>query len=145
MNLTALQIYVIFASVLVLNLIGLWIYSGTIRGKTKTTLNEEDARTILRGSRLTEVEPAEIMRALRAHANGMANIVPFLFLAQLYVTVAAPKPMMVLATCGTFTVARLGHSFTYLKGAQPWRSVFWVIGLVATAVVLVALLVGTLA
>jgi uncharacterized membrane protein YecN with MAPEG domain len=142
---TALQIYVIFVVLLSLNLLGLWIFSGTVRGKTKTTLNEEDARTILRGSKLTDTEPPEIQRALRAHANAMANIIPFLFLAQLWVSTAAPKPLVVLIVCGAFTLGRFGHSFAYLRGAQPWRSVSWVVGLLATLAVLVLLGISTFA
>ena len=57
---------------LVINLLGLWAFSGKIRGQTKTMLNEEDARTIARGAKLTEAEPPEVQRALRAHANAMA-------------------------------------------------------------------------
>jgi prostaglandin-E synthase 1 len=142
---TALQLYVIFTALLVINLLGLWVYSGTVRGQTKTTLNEEDARSILRGAKLTEAEPPEIQRALRAHANAMANIIPFLFLAQLWVSITLPKPVIVLAVCGAFTVARYGHSFAYLKGKQPWRTVFFAIGVLATLAVLVLLGIGTFA
>jgi uncharacterized membrane protein YecN with MAPEG domain len=142
---TAIQVYVVFTALLAANLLGLWIFSGTIRGKTKTTLNEEDARTILQGSKLTEVEPPEIQRALRAHANAMANIIPFLFLGQLYVMIAAPRAAIVLAVCSTFTIARYGHSFAYLRGTQPWRSIFFVIGVLATVAVLILLLVGAFA
>jgi uncharacterized MAPEG superfamily protein len=142
MDLTATQVYVLTTVVLVLNMLGLWIYSGTVRGKTKTTPNEEDARTILKGSRLEEVDPPEVRRALRAHANAVANIVPFLFVAYLYVTVAAPKPMTALIVCGVFTLARLGHSFAYVNGKQPWRSMAWGIGLLVTLVTVVLLLVG---
>jgi glutathione S-transferase len=142
MELTATQVYVLTTVVLVLNMLGLWIYSGTVRGKTKTTPNEEDARTILKGSRLEETDPPEVRRALRAHANAVANIVPFLFIAYLYVTVAAPKAMTALIVCGVFVLARLGHSFAYLNGKQPWRSMAWGVGLLVTLVTVVLLLIG---
>jgi prostaglandin-E synthase 1 len=142
---TSIRLYVVFTTLLALNLLGLWIYSGTVRGKTKTTPNEEDARTILPGSKLTDVEPPEIQRVLRAHANAMANIIPFLFLGHLWIEVGTPKPLTVLIVCGTFTLARYGHSFTYVKGAQPWRSAFWALGVLATLALVVLLTLGTFA
>lgn len=145
MPLTSIQVYVVFVVLLCMNLMGLWVMSGVVRGKTKTTLNEEDARTIAAGARLTETEPQEIQRVLRAHANAIANIVPFLFLSQLWITVAAPKPPIVLGVCAAFTIARYGHSFAYVGGRQPWRSIFFTIGALAMVTVMVLLLVGTFA
>jgi uncharacterized MAPEG superfamily protein len=43
---------------------------------------------------------------------------------------------------GAFTLFRLGHSFVYLGGKQPWRSIFWALGLLTTLITVVLLLIG---
>src|ERR1700729_1853502 len=77
--------YALSMVVLSLNLLVLWAYSGSVRGKTKTTPNAEDAGSILRGAKVVDESPPEVARVLRAHANAMANIVPFAILALVYV------------------------------------------------------------
>jgi uncharacterized MAPEG superfamily protein len=142
---TSLQLYVGFTMLLALNLVGLWAYSGSVRGKTKTTPNEEDGRTILQGSTVTADTPEAVQRVLRAHANAMASIVPFLFLAELWIRVAAPSAMLVAIVCGGFTFVRFSHSFAYVKGIQPWRSIFFVFSGLATLAVFVLLGIATFA
>ena len=72
-----------------LNLLGLWVYSGTVRGKTKTTPNTEDAGTVAKGATVVETNPAAVARVLRAHSNAMANIVPFALVGLVYVLTGA--------------------------------------------------------
>jgi prostaglandin-E synthase 1 len=119
--------------VLALNLLGLWVYSGAVRGKTKTTPNTEDASTILKGSKLVDTEPPEVARVLRAHANAMANILPFALVALVYV-LAGASGIVPLILFGVFTLARLVHSLTYVGARQPWRSASWGLGLLTTVV-----------
>jgi microsomal prostaglandin-E synthase 1 len=119
--------------VLALNLLGLWVYSGAVRGKTKTTPNTEDASTIVKGSKLVETEPPEVARVLRAHANAMANILPFALVALVYV-LAGASGIVPLILFGVFTLARVSHSLTYLGAVQPWRSASWGLGLATTLV-----------
>ena len=123
--------YVISAIVLSLNLLVLWGYSGAVRGKTKTTPNLEDAK----GAKLVESEPPEVARVLRAHTNAMANIVPFLFLALVYV-LAGGSATAAQVIFGIFTGARVVHSFVYLGGKQPWRSICFGIGVLTTLVLM---------
>src|ERR1700683_41269 len=93
--------YALAAVALAANLIGLWTYSGAVRGKTKTTPNAEDAN----GKPVTEIEPPEVARVLRAHRNAEANILPFLVLALVYVALGA-SPTMARALFGGFVVFR---------------------------------------
>lgn len=123
--------YVISAIILSLNLLLLWAYSGVVRGKAKSTPNEEDAKTI----KLSVTEPPEIARVLRAHANAMANIVPFLVLALVYV-LAGGSVTSAEVIFGVFTAARIAHSFAYLGGKQPWRSLSFGIGALTTLVLM---------
>jgi glutathione S-transferase len=129
----AFPVYAVTATVLCLNLLGLWGYSGGVRGGTKTTWNPEDATTVAKGAEVVTAEPAAVARVLRAHTNAMVNIVPFLFLALLYVLLGA-SARMAWILFGGFTVMRLGHTFAYLGGKQPFRTLFFVLGGVLTLV-----------
>jgi microsomal prostaglandin-E synthase 1 len=126
--------YAVSVLILSLNMLLLWAYSGTVRGKTKTTPNKEDAGTIAKGSQLVEADPPEVARVLRAHKNATASVVPFMVLGLVYVLAG-----------GSGTVAEwvFGHSFAYVGGRQPWRSVFFTIGGGAT-LALMGFLVRTL-
>jgi uncharacterized MAPEG superfamily protein len=126
--------YVVTLVVLCLNMLLLWAYSGAVRGKVKATTNQEDAKA----NKLVDVEPPEVARVLRAHANAMASIVPFLLLGLVFV-LAGGSLLAAEIVFGVFTVARLAHSFAYLGGKQPWRSIFFGIGGLATLGLLVLL------
>jgi uncharacterized MAPEG superfamily protein len=122
--------FVVFAGamlVLCLNILGLWGYSGAVRGRTKTVLNPEDAKTVARGASVVATDPPEVARVLRAHRNATDNILPFAILAFLYV-LAGATPLMTAILCGIFVVARVGHSFAYLGEKQPWRTLLFVVG-----------------
>ena len=72
----------------------------------------------------------------------MANIVPFAILGLVYV-LAGASGTAALVVFGIFALARLGHSLAYVAGKQPWRSIFFTIGGVATPV-LVGLVVRSI-
>jgi len=128
--------YAVSAIVLSLNLLVVWAYSGAVRGKTKTVMNAEDATAFK--APLVDDHPPEVARVLRAHANAQANIVPFLVLGLLFVLAGgSAKTGEILF--GAFTVARVGHSFAYLAGKQPWRSIFYGVGGLATLGLIVSL------
>jgi microsomal prostaglandin-E synthase 1 len=127
----AFNIYALCAVVLCLNLLGLWAYSGVVRGKSKRTPNTEDASTVSKGSDLSDEKTPEEARVLRAHMNALANIVPFLALGLVYVITGAPA-LMAWIFFGGFTVMRVGHSFAYLGGKQPWRTICFALGVLLT-------------
>lgn len=135
-------IYTATMIVLCLNILGLWAYSGAVRGKTKTTPNEEDAGSIAKGATLAAVDPPEVARVLRAHRNAADNILPFAILALLFVVWGA-SPMLTGIFCGIFVFARIGHTLSYLGEKQPWRSIMFGVGGVAT-LVMVGFLVRSL-
>lgn len=135
--------YVITAVVLCLNILGLWGYSGAARVKTSTVINKEDADTVAKGAQLVEADPPEVARVLRAHRNATDNIVPFLILGYLYVQVGA-SPAAAMVLFGLFTAARLVHSFAYLSGIQPWRTLSFALGGLVTMAMVIDLLRLTL-
>ena len=72
---------------------------------------------------MAETDPPEVARVLRAHANAMANIVPYALVGLVFVLVGG-SPTVALVLFGVFTAARLAHSVAYLSGKQPWRTIF---------------------
>jgi glutathione S-transferase len=120
-------IYCLMASLLCLNMLGLWGYSGALRSKSKTTPNPEDTAQVSKGATVTADTPAAVARALRAHTNATANIVPFLVLALLYVLLGA-TPKMAWILFGGFTLVRWMHTFFYLGEKQPWRTLSFALG-----------------
>jgi uncharacterized MAPEG superfamily protein len=139
----AFSIYCLAAVVLCLNMLGLWVYSGAARTKTKTVWNPEDAQTVAKGAEVVAAEPPEVARVLRAHTNAFANIVPFLLLGLLYVINGA-SPRAAWIAFGGFTLARLGHTFAYLAGKQPWRTLFFALGAIFTVGVMVQVARGAI-
>lgn len=133
LNNPVFQIYSLSCLVLCANLLFLWAYSGAKRGGTKTTPNAEDV-ALFRGVR-TELDPEPVARVLRAHRNAEALIYPFLLLGLVFVMAGGTRGVAALLF-GTFTVARLLHSFAYLKGLQPWRTLFFAISGLATVALL---------
>jgi uncharacterized MAPEG superfamily protein len=92
-------------------------------------MNEEDVARF--GGSLSEIDPPPVARILRAHHNAQASIYPFLLLGLVFV-LAGGTAVAATILFGVFTIARLLHSFVYVKGKQPWRTVFFIIGGLAT-------------
>ena len=122
-------VYAVTCLVLCVNLLVLWGYSGATRSNTKTSMNEEDVARF--GGSLTEIDPPPVARILRAHRNAQASIYSFLLLGMVFVLAGGTAGMATILF-GTFTIARLLHSFAYLKAKQPWRTVLFIVGGLAT-------------
>jgi prostaglandin-E synthase 1 len=126
--------YAIACLVLCGNLLFLWGYSGAVRSKAKSTPNSEDVAIF--GGALAEADPPAIARILRAHSNAQASVYPFLFLGLIYV-LAGGGAALGAAYFTVFSAARLLHSYAYIAGKQPWRTIFFVTGALATGVLMV--------
>src|SRR5579864_2323388 len=134
--------YAVTALVLSLNLIVLWAMSGGVRAGTKTALNAEDAGMFKVS--VVELDPAPVARVLRAHRNAEANIYPFLILGLIYVLAGGPYlPAVTIFT--VFTLARILHSIFYVRGGQPWRTISFTVGGIATLALMIALVVRLVA
>jgi prostaglandin-E synthase 1 len=118
----AFVIYAIACVVLTINVLALWGYSGAVRSKTKIAINKEDAERF--GAVLEHVDPPEVARVLRAHANAQATIYPFLFLGLVFV-LAGGSAGFAKIVFGIFVAARIAHSIVYLAGKQPWRTLLF--------------------
>ena len=129
LNNPAFVVYAITCLILSVNVLFLWAYSGFVRYKTKSVMNEEDAARY--GAPLAETDPPAVARVLRVHGNAQAAIYPFLFLGLVFV-LAGGSARTGAIIFGIFTVARLLHSICYLQRMQPWRTNFFTVSLLAT-------------
>ena len=139
----AFAVYALCTVVLCLNMLGLWGWSGTVRGRTKTTPNTEDAKTVAKGAKVVDEEPPEVARVLRAQRNADVNIMPVLVLGLLYVINGASSRMAWIIF-GAYTVVRVGHSFAYLGEKQPWRTILFSVGGLITLVLVEEVARGTI-
>jgi uncharacterized MAPEG superfamily protein len=138
----AFVVYAIACLVLSGNLLFLWAYSGSKRAKGGVAINEEDS--VRFGAALESVDPPAVARVLRAHANAQATIYPFLILGLVFV-LASGSATVATILFGTFTAARLLHSFVYLAAKQPWRTIFFALSglcILALMAAIVALMIS---
>jgi uncharacterized MAPEG superfamily protein len=133
----AFRTYCISSSILVLNLLVLAGATGGVRGSKKSLLNPEDP------GYTGEPENEAVTRIRNAHRNAMENIVPFFAIGLLYVLTGGTALGATLYF-GIFTGARVLHSIAYLAAKQPWRTIFFVIGALATLGMVVQVLMRTL-
>jgi uncharacterized MAPEG superfamily protein len=120
--------YALSCVVLSLNLFVLAGMTGAGRGKAKTFQNPEDAG---KAGKVDPIDPAWVARVKRAHYNALENFVPFAVLGLLYVLFGATARGAYILF-GTYVVARILHSIVYLSGKQPWRTILYAIGALAT-------------
>ncbi|NVB41323.1 MAPEG family protein [Pseudenhygromyxa sp. WMMC2535] len=119
----ALDIYLLCTVALACNLWFLTFATGFFRAKTKTFVNAEDAKAFEGKLDAQEVEP--VLRVQAAHRNALESIPLFLILGFLYVQTSSPSTTGAMAYLISFTVLRWLHSIVYLKGLQPWRTIFF--------------------
>ena len=136
MTLTDLPLFPAYAAtvlLLCLNLLWLWAWSGLTRGRSGTAINSEDAERF--GVALRDSDPPEVARVLRAHQNAQAIIHPFLFLGLVFVLAGGSRTLGI-AIFAVFVVSRYAHTWAYLGGRQPWRTVSFLVGGIAALILL---------
>lgn len=129
--------YSITSVLLGLNLLFLWSWSGVARARSGTVVNSEDGAKY--GKPVQELDPAEVARVMRAHANAAAMIYPFLLIALAYVLLNG-NPLVATVVFAAFCITRFAHSIAYLGSVQPWRSIAFGLSMLAL-LVLMALVV----
>ncbi len=100
-----------------------------MRGRSKQYVLPED-KIVLKGE-LSEQEHPDTRRAQRAHMNALENAVPFFVIGALYVSTGA-SATGAQVYCYTFLAARVIHSIVYIAGRQPFRTISFTIGALAT-------------
>lgn len=128
-QIAAMKLYAITATIVALHLIGLAVVTAIVRGKHKVFLNPEDAKTF-KGDP-AEAEHPKVARVKRAHLNLIENAIPFLVVGFLY-ALTNPSALGANAYFWTFVGARLLHSVVYIAEKQPFRTLMFLIGALAT-------------
>lgn len=123
----ALQVYALCVVVLFLKMFLVSCYQGYHRLRFVAFTNPEDAAVFRRVAQA--VERPQVIRAAKVWANDLENIPMFFALGGLAVALeVATLPVLWLST--VFTVARVLHTLAYLRGLQPWRTLFYGIGVI---------------
>jgi glutathione S-transferase len=125
----AFSVYAIATAIVALHLIALAGYTGRVRSRHKQYANPEDAGFFKVAA--AEGDHEDVLRVKRAHANALENAVPFFAIGALYAA-TGPSRNAALAYFGTFVAARVLHSVFYIWGKQPFRTILFVVGVLAT-------------
>ena len=123
---SALTVYALCVVVLFLKMFAVSCYQGLFRIRFRAFTNTEDAAVFNRFAR--EKELAQVTRAARAWANDLESIPAFFALGGLAVAMNTPASVTAWLSV-LFTIARVLHTLAYLKGVQPWRTVFYGVGI----------------
>lgn len=124
---SALQAYALCVVVLFLKTFLVSCYQGYHRLRFVAFTNPEDAAVFRRIAQAAE--RPQVIRAAKVWANDLENIPMFFALGGLAVALeAATLPVLWLSV--VFTVARVLHTLAYLRGLQPWRTLFYGIGVI---------------
>lgn len=124
---SALQAYALCVVVLFLKMFLVSCYQGYHRLRFVAFTNPEDAAVFRRVAQAAE--RPQVIRAAKVWANDLENIPLFFALGGLAVALeAATLPVLWLSV--VFTVARVLHTLAYLRGLQPWRTLFYGIGVI---------------
>ena len=134
-----LRMYAITAIVLALKMFAIDIVQGRARLSAGAFVNPEDAKTF--NARQTPEDAPMVQRAARAWRNDLENIPIFLILAWIYVTAGLSSGAFVVY-CVVFMVARIAHTICYIGAIQPWRTIAFTIGAIATVAMIVNLFIG---
>ncbi|MGA8640414.1 MAPEG family protein [Candidatus Binatus sp.] len=121
------QFYALTTVILFFKMIAISVVQGVGRVNTKTFVTAEDARFFAQAPPALEEAPI-VKRAAMAWRNDLENIPMFLFLGLIYVTVGCwPEGAYIYFTI--FVIARILHTIAYLNGMQPWRTIFFTVGM----------------
>jgi uncharacterized MAPEG superfamily protein len=126
---SAVRIYALVSTLVAVHLILLAFWVGTVRTMRKQFTNPED-KIVIKGA-LVDADHTDVLRAKRAHLNALENAVPFFAVGALY-AVTSPSLMGAQVYFFTFLGARVLHSLFYLWGRQPFRTLTFAVGALAT-------------
>lgn len=134
-----LRMYAITAIVLALKMFSIAVVQGRARMSAGVFVNPEDAKAF--HAREAAEEPPMVQRAARAWRNDLENIPIFLILAWIYVTAGLSTTAFVIY-CLVFMAARIAHTICYINAIQPWRTIAFTIGAIATLALMIQLFIG---
>lgn len=140
----AFGIYALCAAILGVKMLASAFYTGSRRQKVGGYSNPEDAQRFGGAGVEAKAEEApEVARALRIQRNDLENIPLFFAIGLIYVLSGASATGVIIL-CGLFTVARVIHTFVYVKGIQPARAICFGIGALCTLLMIFRIIVNVM-
>ncbi len=137
---TEYQFYALTTVILFFKMASISLIQGRARVGTKTFVIPEDAEFFGQSAPAPDELPI-VKRAANAWRNDLENIPIFLFLGLIYVTLGCwPPGAFIYFTI--FVVARILHTIVYLRGLQPWRTIFFTIGLAICFILAIQILIA---
>ena len=133
------RLYIVVYLLLVLKMAAVGTYTSVLRLGRKVYATPEDYA--LQGLPRRTTDDEDIERVRRAHRNDLENVLPFFVVSFLYVLTRPSYGAAVIYLWG-FLAARVLHSIFYIRGAQPHRTVAFVVGAVLMFVMLLSTLVA---
>ena len=135
----AFATFVVCAAILVLKMLAVGHWTGLLRIKRQAVLNPEDVAAFRSEKPRAEAELPEVARALRAHRNDLESTLPFLAIGLPYL-LTNPSATLASGLFIAFTALRLVFSVFYLRGAQPWRSLTFLLAELCVLVMIVQMI-----
>ena len=124
---TEYQFYSLITVILFFKMSANSVVQGRARTSGKAFPNPEDAQMFGVPAPAADELPI-VKRAAAAWRNDLENIPIFLFLGMIYITLGCwPGGAFIYFTI--FVIARILHTFAYLRAMQPARTIFYGIGI----------------
>ena len=118
------------------------IVQGLGRINANAFVTPEDARFFAHAPPVPDEVPL-VKRAAMCWRNDLENIPIFLFLGLIYVTLGCwPEGVYIYFTI--FVIARILHTIAFLNGLQPWRTIFFTIGMIICVTLAIQILTTVL-
>lgn len=133
------QAYVVTIVVLSLNMLGLAGATAVTRGQASEVINPEDQKLDGTARVVFEGGNDRTARYRRAHRNALENS-PIFMINGLVLVLVQPPAALAIALFATYAIARILHSVCYVKSIQPFRTMFFGIGMLAQVTMLGVLL-----
>ena len=132
------RLYVVVYALLLVKIAVVGMYTSTLRIRRKVYATPEDYA--LQGLAPRPARDEDNERVRRAHQNDLENILPF-FVAGFLFLLTRPSLTTASIYLIGYLLARTLHSFFYIRGVQPHRTIAFTLGGVLT----LAMIVHTLA
>lgn len=131
--------YIFYASIVILKLLFLSVLTAAQRIVKGVFGTPEDYKTFGNKVPAKPIIDEGIERVRKNHLNDLENIPVFLVAGLLYLFVN-PTPTAALWHFRLFGWSRVAHTVSYQLGKQPWRVIFYTIGLCSTVSMLIVTL-----
>jgi glutathione S-transferase len=139
LELPAVRVFAFWYLILAIKMLAVIFLISRARMRAGVFAAPEDYAMAGRERPLAPVPDESVERLRRALANDLENILPFFGIGLLY-ALSGPSLIWARMLLAGFAVARIIHTFAYVRGLQPHRSLAFVIGMVCLSwMLLVAL------